>query len=133
MSLFSQNRDVEDFMVLAMTIAAAADGIDSIEEDAIFSLMNQLPRLRNIDHQYTLNSAMDFVVQNGYESSINYFSNIMDTSVKNTILILVLEISMANDHVSDDEEDVIIQFANAMNVDDFTLNKIIDVVTWKFN
>ncbi len=133
MSLFTQNRDVEDFMVLAMTIAAAADGIDSVEEDAIFSLMNQLPRLRNINQQYTLNAAMDFIVQNGYENSINYFSNIMDINITKTILILVLEISMANDNVSLDEEDVIVQFANAMNVDDFTLNKIVDVITWKFD
>jgi hypothetical protein len=133
MSLFTQNRDVEDFMVLAMTIAAAADGIDSVEEDAIFSLMNQLPRLRNINQQYTLNAAMDFIVQNGYENSINYFSNIMDINITKTILILVLEISMANDNVSLDEEDVIVQFANAMDVDDFTLNKIVDVITWKFD
>ena len=132
MKLFTQNRNDEDFMILAMTLAAAADGIDNLEEKAIFNLIDQLPRLRKLDTKEVLEASMNFIIETGYQKSVEYFSNVTDIHLKNAILVLVLEVSMANQDISEDEEDIMVHFADIMGVSNDDLNKIIDVISWKF-
>ena len=134
MTLFKQQHDNEDFIVLGMLLMISSDAdIDEREESGIKTILKSLPRFASLNLDDILFDAKGYIVNNGFEGSIKIFSEIKNENLKKTILVLAIEASMLDHFITDAEEDTIVELSTAMNISEEVLNNAIDVISWKYS
>ncbi len=134
MALFTKQHDNEDFIALGMYLMIASDAdIDEREEKGIKIILESLPRFTNVNIDDTLFDAKSFILEKGFKDSFEEFKKIENENLKKTILILAIEASMLDHFITEAEEDVIVELSHAMGLDDETLERAVDVISWKYS